>query len=73
VTGKDETGRIGEHIVSGGQTMRKTGTWPECDGTGQTRGRWLCWTAHSLNNIGLQARNNGNALGSIPSLVRVPL
>jgi hypothetical protein len=29
--------------------------------------------AHSPDGIGLQARNNGNALGSLPSLVKVPL
>ena len=29
--------------------------------------------AHSPDGIGLQARNSGNALGSLPSLVKVPL
>jgi hypothetical protein len=29
--------------------------------------------AHSPDGIGLQACNNGNALGSLPSLVKVPL
>ena len=40
---------------------------------GQTRGRRLDWTAHTPVSPGLQAREGGNALGSRPSLVRVPM
>lgn len=63
----------GEHIVSGGKTMWKTVAWPEGDGPGQTRGRRLCRTTHTPDDIGLQARIRGHALGSLPALVRVPL
>jgi hypothetical protein len=68
---RDATNRT--HIVSGGETMWKTVAWPECDSPGQTRGRRLCRTTHTPDDIGLQARIRGNALGSLPSLVRVPL
>jgi len=36
----------------------------------QPRGRRLWWLAHAPTTIGLQARIGGNALGSLPSLVR---
>lgn len=36
----------------------------------QTGDRWLWRLAHAPTAIGLQARIGGNALGSLPSLVR---
>jgi hypothetical protein len=68
---RDATNRT--HIVSGGETMWQTVAWPEGEGPGQTRGRWLCQTTHTSDDIGLHARIRGTALGSLPSLVRVSL
>lgn len=68
---RDATNRT--HIVSGGKTVWKTVTWSEGDGPGQTRGRWLCRLTHATDGIGLRAHINGNALGSLPSLIKVPL
>lgn len=69
---RDATNR--SHIVSGGKTVWRTVVWSEGDDTGQTRGRRLNGKAHSLpTRFGLQARIGGNALGSRPSLVSVPM
>ena len=68
---RDVTNR--KHIGSSGKTVWKTVTRPEGDGLGQTGRRWLNWMAHSPASSSLQARTGGNALGSRPSLVRVPL
>jgi len=63
----------GEHIESGGESVWKTVTGPECDGLGQIGGTRLNWVAHSPASSRLQARRGGNALGSQPSLIEVPL
>ncbi len=52
--------------------MWKTVPRPEIHGFGKTRDRWLSKVAHYQPAPVFKPASGGNALGSLPSLVRVP-